>query len=209
MKFNTRPPAYKPRKNVPEEWKSFRKGLNLLVRQTELDNEELAKAQDILLVGKGVPTGRWGTVKHFLAGATGTSRGFGTYKSNDGTTNELLTLVDEGFLYKQNSTSSTRITGQSWPSGSEVHMEQLGGSTYIVSADADFTSYTGGSLTIFSQIASPTGLAATNFSGVSGTNRVSYQVLAVGANGGQTLPGTNYVLANLPNDLRKTQVNLV
>lgn len=207
--YNTKPASYKPRKSVPEEWRSFRKGLNLFVRETELDNEELAQATNILLVGKGVPTGRWGTGALFSVGATGTNRGLGTYVSNDGITNYVLAVTDEGYLYKQNGASSTRITGQSWPSGSSVKMEQLGGKTYIVSEGAAFTSFDGTSLSVFSQIASPTGLAATNFSGVSGTNRVSYQVVAIGSNGGQTLPSTNYVLATLPNDLTKTQINLV
>lgn len=207
--FNDRPAPYRPRKSVIEEWKSFRKGLNLFVRETELDNEELAKAENIMLVGKGVPTGRWGTSTLFTIGATGSSRGLGSYKSNDGTTNYVLGLSDEGYLYRQNGTSSTRITGQSWPSGTNVAMEQLGGKTYIVSDTTAMTSYDGTNIVVFSPIAAPTGLAATNFSGVSGTNRVSYQVVAIGANGGQTTPSTEYVLSNLPNDLTKTQINLV
>src|SRR3990167_11287458 len=128
--FNLTRPKFKPKASITSEWNSFRKGFNLLLRPTELDNEEMAQADNIILVGKGTPTGRWGTVQYFLAGATGTVRGMGTYKDNTGATNELLALVDEGYLEKKNGTSSTTITGQSWPSGSTVHMEQLGGKTY-------------------------------------------------------------------------------
>src|SRR3990167_9276461 len=95
--FNTKQPNYKPKPSINSEWNSFRKGLNLLLRVTELDNEEMAQADNVILIGKGTPTGRWGTVKYFLAGATGTIRGMGTYKSNDGTTNDLIALVDEGY----------------------------------------------------------------------------------------------------------------
>jgi len=180
----------------------------MLLRPTELDNEELAEMNNLMLVGKGTPTGRWGTSTYFSVGATGTVRGLGTYKTNDGTTNELLALSDQGYLVKKNGTGSSVITGQSWPSGSTMMAEQLGGKTYIVSEDVTFTEYDGTDLSVFATISPPTGLTATNFSGASGTNRVSWKVVAVGENGGQTTPSTNYVLSNLPSDLTRTQVNL-
>lgn len=206
--FNTAPPAYKPRKPVTEEWIDFAKGLNLLLRPTELSNNELALADNILLTGKGVPTGRWGAVTYFTANATGTIRGFATYKNNAGTTNDLLALSDQGYLVKKNGTGSTVITGQSWPSGSAIHGEQLGGETILVSKDRPFSIYDGTNLSVFATISSPTGLYATNFSGATGPNSVSYEILAIGVNGGQTAPSTNYVLGSLPNDLTKTQVRL-
>lgn len=207
-KFQTNTPAYKPRKPVEEEWKTFRKGLNLLLRPTELGNDELALADNIMLTGSGVPTGRWGVLTYFQAGATGTVRGFGTYKNNAETQNDFLALTDSGYLVKKNDSSYTVITGQSWPSGTSIHMEQLGGKTHIVSPDVTFTSYNGTDLSVFATIAAPTGLYATNFSGATGPNAVSYQIVAIGSNGGQTSPSTNYVLGSLPNDLSRTQVNL-
>jgi hypothetical protein len=206
--FNLRQAKFKPKPSIDSEWDTFRKGLNLLLRPTELDNEEMAQADNIILVGKGTPTGRWGTVKYFLAGATGTVRGMGTYKNNDGTTNELLALVDEGYLEKKNGTSSTTITGQSWPSGSTIHTEQLGGKTYIVSEDVSFTEYDGTDLTVYATISSPTGFYATNYSGVTGTNRVGYRVNAVDTNGGQTLATTSYVVVDAPSLLSDTEYHL-
>lgn len=199
---------YKPAKGVDENWKSFRKGLNLFLRETELDNEELAVADNIMLVGKGVPTGRWGTSKYFTVNATGSIRGFVTYKSNDGATNEVIGLSDEGFLAKKNGTSSTMITGQSWASGSMIRGVQLGGSTYITSEDTEFTEYDGSSLIVYSQIDAPTGLAATNYSGYSGTYDHSYKVVAIGSNGGQTTPTASYVLSDMPEDVFETEVHL-
>lgn len=206
--FRTRPQRYKSSKSVTEEWSSFRKGLNLLLRPTELDNEELAVMDNLMLIGKGVPTGRWGTLEYFTANTTGSIRGFATYKNNAGSTNEILALSDAGYLVRKNGMSSTVITGQSWPSGSIIRGEQLGGKTYIVSEDVDFTAYDGTNLTVFSQIAAPTGLSATNFSGATGPNSQSYKVVAIGANGGQTTGSANYVLANLPNTLSNTTVRL-
>jgi hypothetical protein len=178
--FNSQAPAYRRRKPIEAEWNSLRKGLNLLLRPTELDNEEMSQADNIMLVGKGTPTGRWGTSTYFEAGATGTIRGFGTYKSTNGTTNEIFALTDQGYLQKKNGTGSTVITGQSWPSGSIIRTEQLGGKTYVVSEDVAFTEYDGTDLSVFATISAPTGLYATNFSGASGPNRVSWKVVAVG-----------------------------
>lgn len=206
--FNTQPQKFTAKKPVEEQWSEFSKGLNQLFRPTELSNEELAVADNIMLTGKGVPTGRWGTLKYFTANATGSIRGFGTYKSNDGTTNEILTLSDEGYLVKKNGSGSTVISGQSWPSGSIVRAEQLGGKTHFVSDNVVFTSYNGTSLAAFGTISAPTGVSATNFSGATGPNSQSYEVVAVGANGGETGPSTNYVLNNLPSDLTTTQVHL-
>ena len=206
--FNTKQPNYKPRKDITSEWESFSKGLNLLLRPTEIDNTEMAQSDNIMLVGKGTPTGRWGTVIDFTAAGTGSIRGMGTYKNLDGTTNELLALTDWGYLQKKDGTGSETITGQSWPSGSVIHTEQLGGETYIVSEDITFTAYDGTDLSVFSEIATPTGFAATNYSGITGTNRVSWRVLAVGDNGGQTVATTSYVATDAPSELSDTEYHL-
>lgn len=206
--FDTRIPPYKKRKDADAEWTTCRKGLNLLLRPTELGRDEMAKADNIMLVGSGVPTGRWGTETYFSANATGSNRGFGTYKTNDELTAEIFALTDQGYLAKKNGTGSTTITGQSWPSGTTIHTEQLGGQTYIVSPDTVFTKYDGSGLTKFSRIDSPTGLYATNFSGVTGTRTVSYKVVGIGENGGQTLPSTPFVLTGMPDNLESTEVHL-
>lgn len=206
--FSTTPPAFKRRPDLEAEWNTFRKGLNLLLRPTELGRDELAQADNIMLVGSGVPTGRWGTLAYFTANATGSIRGFGTFKNNASLTNELITLTDQGYLVKKNGTSSTLISGQSYPSGSVVRSEQLGGKTYFVSKDAPLTVYNGTGLEVYATISAPTGLLATNYSGFSGTFQWSWKVTTLGANGGETTPSTNVILPNLPQDLTRTQIIL-
>lgn len=206
--YNSKPSSYKKAKEIKEEWTTFRKGLNLLLRPTELGKDEMAQADNIMLVGSGVPTGRWGSSLYFAAGATGSIRGFGTYKNNAGTTNEVFVLTDQGYLQKKNGSSSTQINGQSWPSGSTIRAEQLGGKTYIVSSDVAFTEYNGSALSAYLTISPPTGLSATNFSGATGPNSVSYKVQALGPNGGQTPPSANYLLTDLPSDIAQTQIHL-
>lgn len=206
--FASQTPQFKKQKDAVAEWKNFRKGLNLLLRPTELGRDEMSQADNILLTGSGVATGRWGTELYFTANLTGSVRGFGEYKSNSGTTNELFALTDQGYLAKKNGTSYTGLSGQSWPSGSVIRTEQLGGKTYIVSENAAFTSYDGSNLAVFATIPAPTGLYATNFSGATGPDRVSYKVVAVGANGGQTTPSTNYVLGSVPIELSDTEIHV-
>ena len=95
--FNDTAPAFKPRKSLEAEWKTFRKGLNLLLRPTELTREEYTQGDNIMLVGSGTPTGRWGTSKYFTANAsltTKTIRGFGVYADTDSDISEILTLSD-------------------------------------------------------------------------------------------------------------------
>lgn len=208
-RFDTRPQKYKPRKSLEENWDNFRKGLNLLLRPTELGNDEMPVADNLMLTGKGVPTGRWGTVKYFTANATGSIRGFANYKTDDGVTNEIMALSDQGYVAKQNGTGSTTVTGQSWPSGSIIRSKQLGGKTYFASKDVAFTEYDGTNMSVFSTISAPTGVAATNFSGATGAARYSWIVAAVGPNGGQTTGSTNYVLSELPNDLSDTEVHVL
>lgn len=202
--FRPNPPKYKKSKVSTAEWKSLRKGLNLLLRPTEISREELAQADNLMLIGSGVPTGRWGTVTYFDANLTGTVRGIGTYKSNDGTTDEIFALTDEGFIAKKDGTSYAMVTGQSWPSGTQIDTEQLGGYTYIVSDDVPLTRYAGSELESFATISAPTGLAATNFSGITGLHQISYKVVQLGINGGHTEASNNYLLTGLPNDLSQS-----
>ena len=204
--FNSNVPAYRKKPDLQAEWKTFRKGLNLLLRPTELTKEEYAQGDNIMLIGSGVPTGRWGSTTYFTANVTGSARGFATFINTASTTNEILTLTDEGYLSKKNGTGSTVITGLSFPSGTVVRSTELGNKTFLVSKDTPFAYYAGSSIVIFATVTPPVNLQATNFSGVSGTNVQSWKVTAVSANGGETDAGTYVSLGNLPQDLTKTQV---
>lgn len=206
VQISNRPPAYKKRRDQEAEWNTFRKGLNLLLRPTELSREEYSQGDNIMLIGSGVPTGRWGTAEYFTVNATGSIRGFATFNNNPQSINELIALSDEGYLAKKNGTSSTTITGQSYPSGTTIRAEQLGGKTYFVSDQITLTEYNGSNLAIYATISPPTGISASNVSGVTGSAQWSWRVTALGANGGETTGQTNVVLPNLPQDLTRTQI---
>ena len=206
--LNTRIPAYRKNKDIVAEWDNFRKGLNLLLRPTELGRDELAQADNIMLTGSGVPTGRWGTDNYFSVNATGSIRGLGTYKNTTSGVNEIFALSDQGFLAKKNGLTSTQLVGQSYPSGSAIRAEQLGGVTYIVSKDRPMASYTGATLSIFATLSAPTGVSATNFSGASGTSTYSWRITTLSEGGGETTGSTALSLPNLPQNLTDTEIRV-
>jgi len=205
--FQDRPTFIKPEKDIEAIWNTWRKGLNLLLRPTELGRDEYQTGDNIMLVGSGVPTGRWGTSLYFTANATGTIRGLSTFINTKTSDNQLIALTDQGYLCKKNGTSSDVISGVSFPSGSVVRSEQLGGKTYFVSKDHSSISYDGSSLSIYATLGVPTGLSATNYSGATGAYSYSYKVTAVN-DVGETTPSTAFVLTGLPQNLSSTQVRL-
>lgn len=204
--LSTQVPSFKPSPGLQAEWDTFRGGLNLLLRPTELSTAEMAQADNIMLVGSGVPTGRWGTLPYFTVNATGSIEGFGTFVNSASLTNEILAVSDQGFLAKKNGSGSTQISGQSFPSGTVVRSEQLGGYAYFVSQNTPLSRYNGTNLEVFVTLSAPTGLTATNFSGASGSFIWSWKVTTLGPNGGETNAPTNVILPNLPQDLTKTEV---
>lgn len=207
--LNTKVPQYKPRKSLELKWDEFRGGWNPLLRPTELKDNELAQADNIMLIGSGVPTGRWGTSSYFTANATGSVRGIGTFFSTvDDSTNRLIALTDEGYLCYKDDASFTAISGQSYPSGSVARFEQLGGKTYIASKDVALTQYDGTNLVVFATISAPTAVTATNISGTSGTQIYSWKVVTLSNSGGQTDASTPITLPSLPFDMENSLVKV-
>lgn len=205
--LNTQLPAYKPKAGVKIEWNSFKDGYNALFRPTELKPTELAQADNVMLVGSGSPTGRWGTSTYFTAGATGTVIGLGAYATG-ASISEILAVTDGGYVTKKNGTSFTQINGQSYPSGTNVRMTQLGGYTYLASKDVTFTQYNGSILQAFATVSAPAMVSATRVSGATGTSTYSWKVVALSQDGNQTNPSANITLGNLPNDLSTATVHV-
>lgn len=203
--INTQLPAYKPKAGVKIEWDSFKDGYNALFRPTELKPTELAQADNVMLVGSGSPTGRWGTSTYFTAGATGSIIGLGAYATGASIT-EVLTVTDAGYVTKKNGTSYTVISGQSYPSGTSVRMTQLGGYTYLASKDVTFSQYNGNSIQVFATISPPTMVYATRVSGATGTSTYSWKAVTLSQDGNQTSPSPNIILGNLPSDLSTVTV---
>ena len=197
-----KPPAYKTTKVTAFDWNTFIGGLNTLLRPNEIAANDLAQADNLMLIGKGVPTKRWGMGNYFMAGATGAVRGMSGFYKSDGT-NELIALTDEGILSKKNGASFTPITGVSWASGNAVQMAQLADTMYICNGQRALTKYSSPTLVGFATLATPVILGASNISNATGTSIKGYRVSAI-STVGETLASTEYTLANQPTDLGGT-----
>lgn len=198
--FDRRVPSYKPRPPETVSWDSFRGGLNTLLNPTEIRGDELARADNLILEGLGIPTKRWGYLSYFMAGATGQVRAIGSYYN--GSTNELLALTDGGFLTKKSNASYTMITGASWPSGYDATMTQLNNKVYIVSPGRELVRYNGSALVGFPTLATPITSGITNLSTASGLGElttVSYRISAEGKVG-ETLASTAISLVSVQAD---------
>lgn len=188
---------YRPTKKVEFVWDTFRKGLNLLLRENEVDPQELTQADNILLKGKGIPTKRWGTSLYFQAGnATGSVRGLAGFYKSDGT-NELLSITDDGYLTMKSSASYSTLTGVSWASGNNVYMAQLSNKMYIVNGQRELVRYGSPTLVGFPTIAIPVITGATNLSNATGTTTKAYRITAV-SQVGETLGSVEFSLNNQP-----------
>lgn len=197
--LNTKASAYRPQKDKEIDWDNFRGGLNTLLRARELDKNEMSQADNIMLVGAGVPTKRWGTAKYHLAGPTGNVRGMGGYYKTQEDP-ELLVVTDSGLMTKKSGASYIIITGASWPSGSKVEMSQLNDNLYAVSEGRELVRYNGDSLTSFPTVSPPSGLYATQMSGASGTNTYAYRVSSV-TDVGESLATDSYSVSSQPQSL--------
>src|SRR5258708_5332384 len=191
------PVTYKPKKLIPFNWTTFVGGLNKLLRENEIADNELAQADDLYLIGRGVPTKRWGTSLYYQAGAaTGAVRGLRGFYKSDGT-NELLGFTDAGYLTKKSGASYSTLTGVSWASGNNMYMAQLNNTMYLVDGVRPLAKYSSPTLVGFSTIAIPVIVSATNLSGASGTTSKGYRVSAI-SQVGETLASTEFILNNQP-----------
>jgi hypothetical protein len=203
--LNTKIPEYKPQKDLEIDYTDFSGGLNSIFRPTELKPSELAEAQNLMLTGKGVPTGRWGSQEYFDAGS-GWIRLLHDY--NQSSANDLLALTDTGYLVKKSGTSYAVITGASFPSGYNAQAEQLGGNLYITQAEQTFMKYDGTNLLPYATLPSPTGVTATMISGASGVTTWSWRITAL-SQVGETLGSTAITLDNMALDLKDTGTNVL
>ena len=201
--FNRQIPAYRPQREIEFSWDNFRRGLNTLLQPNEIGKDEVVQIENLMLIGKGIPTKRWGTTLYHQGGnVTGSVRGLkGFYKSNS--TIELLALTDDGYLTSKSGASYTRLSGVSWASGtsgSQAYMAQLEDSVYVVNGARELVKYSNPTLVGFPTISVPGSLGASNISNASGTTTKSYRVSAI-SQVGETLASSPVELASQPQTL--------
>lgn len=210
--FNRRPEKFSAPRNVEVRWDDFKGGLNTIFRPTELKDGELAQADNLMLVGEGVPTGRWGSEKFFLAGETGRVRLLDAFyvpggAASNASTNTLLAITDNGFLHKKSGASYTRITGASFASGQVYQSVQLANNTYIAAASLPFVRFDGSALIPYVGLSIPTNVSLARLSTASGFTTYSYLITSVSRTG-ETLSSVAKSLTSLPLDLTETSIRV-
>ena len=103
--LNTRTPGYTPQPKYNSLYNGFSGGLNLFYTPTEIKRTELAQADNCMLTGEGVVTGRWGSKTYFNAGSTILM--LEKYNNLSTSANELLVATNAGYLYKKSGASTT------------------------------------------------------------------------------------------------------
>lgn len=197
----------KQTKPVVVPWKTWRKGWDVLLRETEIDPQEMVASTNLMLVGSGIPTLRWGSTLSWQAGPSnaslsGVARFILPVKDvNDN--RQVLSWTDAGFLTKQSGMSYTTISGVSWASGYPMEGIELGGKVYLTNGQRPLTVYDFSTLTSFVTIPAPSGLTATNLSGATGSATFSWKITALSPVG-ETLPSNAVSLATLPQNLAST-----
>jgi hypothetical protein len=208
MSLNRRNVAqYKPERDIEVKWEDFSGGWNSIFKPTELKNNELAQADNSMLIGKGTPTGRWGSEIYNLAGESGKIRLLDGYYNSLTSTNYLLTITDQGFFTKRSGASYEIIPGASFASGQSYFFSQLGNSGYINGPSTNYVKFDGTNLIPYVGLSTPTNVSLAQLSAASGFQAYSWLITATSATG-ETLPAVSKSLASLPLDLTETSIRV-
>ena len=205
--LNTRIPSFSPQRIFEANYAGFSGGLNTFYKPTEIRKDELVKADNCMLIGKGVVTSRWGSEKYFLAGA-GEVKYMDVYNNLDTSNRELLALTDAGYLVKKSNASYTIVTGASFASGAIGSFTQIGNYEYIATSSNNLSRYNGTSISTYTAISRPSLSGGVSLiSGATGTAVWSYEITAFSTTG-ETLPSQNVTIANASFDREKMQINV-
>jgi len=170
----------------------FGGGSNSLIDESKMPTKFAVDATNMIQVQNGLWKTRWGS-QNYGQELPAEIDGAQEYIRSDGTT-ELI-AVSGGLAYKSTDSGSwSPISGATFHPGSQCYFLQLGGYDssnnfhnylYIANGDDYLTRYDGTSLTTYSALAAPTGLAASLAASglVSGSHVYYGQVTALNAVG--------------------------
>lgn len=201
-----RKPAYKPQPISEIDRPSFKGGWNNYYKATEIKEDELVASENLMLIGAGIPTGRWGSENFYLAGS-GYVRFIDSFNNINTNTNVLFSLSDLGYLTIKSGASYGIVSGASYASGMDGSATQLGNFSYIVSRSTPMAKFDGTDLSVFATLSTPSLLGASLVSGATGITTWSYKVEALSITG-ETTPSIPISVASLPVDLVDTTVYL-
>lgn len=190
-------------KNLNTSWNSFRRGLNLLLQDFELGDEEYKQGENLVIEGKGILSQRPGTAEYSLAGSGKVRLIKGMYPKASGASHQLVTFTDLGYLTKKIGASYAIIPGASFASGMDLSGVQINDNLFLTSKTNHLVKYDGTTLFSYSGLSRPTNLTATKSSGTTGAFNFSYRVSAE-SDVGETLASEPVTIANVPEFLTDT-----
>lgn len=205
--LSTKIPAFSPQRIFEASYTGFSGGLNTFFKATEIKKDELVKADNCMLIGKGVVTSRWGSEVYFQAGS-GEVKYMDVYNNINTGTRDLLALTDAGYLVKKSNASYSIIAGASFASGVIGSFTQIGNYEYIATSTNNLSRYDGTSISTYTSISRPSLSGGVSLiSGATGTAVWSYVVTAFSSTG-ETIPSTAVTLNNANFDRESFQVNI-
>jgi len=171
-------PTYKPLPKLDLQVDYFNGGLNKLQEENRLKKSETPQATNMMLVGEGFWTKRWGTKTYGVDAGGSEVDGSGEFIKTDGT-RELI-VVANGKVWRMTSSGKTEITGATFTAGTPCSMVQIGGYLYIVNGTDPMARYAGSTLTKYTAISAPANPALSRGAGLStGDYSNYYQVTAL------------------------------
>lgn len=192
----------------PKPWgfNGFKRGVDTYSLDTEVHKNALSDAENMELFGRGSIRPRRGSSN--LGASMGNDPVDGLFTYDDSSVNELLGLSG-GTLKKYNISTEDwdSITGGSFTSGLRARGVQLRDNFYFGNGADDMAKYDGSSVSTFTTQTAPAGLGVSPV-GATGTEKYSYQVTTVTANG-ESLPCTAVEITNGNAELSTSNYNQV
>lgn len=171
--FNVKEP-----KELIWEQNSWIRGLNTLVTNTQIKNNELSQALNVQLIEDGkVQCPRDGQA--YFGNSSGSKvTGIFPYYKSDGT-NQLLRFSGSAMQKYNTGTSDwDNISGYTYTSNAEMFGVMAYDRLYLINETDPITYYDGSAMTSFTAISKPTGLGLVRTAGSSGSYTFKYKVAA-------------------------------
>lgn len=180
----------------------FDKGVNKLVEETRLKENEAVEAQNLMLDQDGVYKVRWGSDYYTPAidGVTGLD-GFSEYSS--GATREIIMVADDGNIYKSvDGAAATEVTTSGAASagltaGNNAYFLQIGSYLYITNGVDQLVRYDGTDISTYTELSAPgwAGTPLARGAGLSSGNFTYYYQVTALNEVGETVGSTEQNIA--------------
>jgi hypothetical protein len=161
---------------------NFKGGSNRLLDEARIAPNEAIISKNLIQIQDGLWAPRWGTA-YYGADIGDTIDGAAEFVKSDGTTEIIAVSAGKAWASTDGGAWS-ELSGATFTSGTQCYFLQIAGYLYIANGTDDLVRYDGSTLSTYSSLATPTGLAGSATSSLSGAGYVMYaEVTAINAVG--------------------------